>query len=318
MNIADLLLDILIMIISGLLITKSVRYFISSSTKLAHLMRISTYTISFFLISLGTTLPELVVSITSGIEKNTILAYGNAVGSNLALITLIISLPVVLGGRLSTKDVVKSKDIYWGAFFLLISLVMALDGIISRLDGIILLLCYVVYTHAVLRRGNVIEAFLEKFEHTNAWKQGVLFALSLIILLIASEGIVHSAISLSKILNLNLGYIGLTITAIGTSLPEISFAIGIVGTRKHQDEILGNVIGSVVSNSTLVLGTAAVIFPIKLGLSHLGFPTIIMLVCALMMFLAFSKSDENISKNEAYTLLAVYFLFLGLEYFLVR
>lgn len=309
-----LVLNIAIMIVSALVITKSIALFIESSSKLAHILNISEYTIAFLVVSVGTSLPELVVAITSGLEKDSILAYGNTVGSNFVLLTLIVGLPILLNHNMSTKELIDSKDIYYGAFFMVLALTMALDGTITRLDGGILLLGYVFYTRSVLRRGTKLSAFLEKFEHVNIWKQGVMFALSLFLLLTSSEGIVRSAVNISNQLGLSLGFIGLTITALGTSLPELAFAFGIVKQHGKENEIMADVIGSVVANSTLVLGAASIIYPIKLGASHLGLPTIIVLILTLILFMNFSRSEEEISRLEASILIAVYILFISVEY----
>lgn len=318
MSLHSLPANIVILMASALVVSQSVRLFIRSSTKLADYLNISEYTVSFLVISVATSLPELVVSITSGIEKNTVLSYGNAIGSNLALLTIIMALPVLIGHSLSTRDVIRSKDIYYGAFFLIIALAMALDGKLSRLDGLILIVGYLFYSRSVLKRETVVEALMDKLklERTNVWKESVLFALSLALLLLASEGIVRSAIELSQNLNISLGFIGLTITALGTSLPEIAFVVGIMNTQGNEDEIMGDVVGSVVANSTLVLGTAAAIYPINLGISHFGFSTILIIISTMLLFLAFSKSDERIDKKEALALLVIYVLFVGLEYYM--
>ncbi len=294
MNLQSLPINVAILLFSVIVISQSVKLFINSSTKLAHLLNVSEYTISFLVISLATSLPELVVAITSGIEKNTILSYGDALGSNLALMTLILAIPVLVGHSISTKDIIRSKDIYYSAFFLTLGLAMAIDGEITRIDGGVLLVGYIVYTRSVLRRGTVFEALVEKFklERTNVWREGVLFVLSLIILTAASEGVVRSAINISEGLNINLGFIGLTVIALGTSLPEIAFALGILNSHGNEEEIMGDVVGSVVANSTLVMGTAALIYPINLGEAHFGFPTILIILSTLLLFLAFSRSDE--------------------------
>ncbi len=311
-----MLMNIGILLISALVITRAITYFIDSSTKLAHLFNISEYTISFLIISLATSLPEFVVAITSGLEKNSILSYGDAIGSNLALLTLIVALPILFGHSLSTKKLIKSKDIYYSAFFLVLALAMAIDGTLTRIDGIVLIVGYLFYSRAVLKRGTAVQAILEKFDRTNAWKEGVIFASSLLLILLASEGIVRTAINISEYLDVSLGFVGLTMTALGTSLPEIAFVFGIIKSHGNRDEILGDVVGSVVANSTLVLGTAALIFPIHLGGSHFGFPTILILIFTLGLFLAFSKSNEEISRKEAFILLGVYILFIVVEYFM--
>ena len=297
MNLHSLPVNIVVLLISALIIAKAIKIFIDS---------------------LATSLPEFVVAITAGVEKNTILSYGDAIGSNLALLTLIIAIPVLAGHSLSTKSIIRSKDIYYTTFFLLLALAMALDGTLSRIDGLLLIVGYFYYTRSVLKRGTVLETFVDrlKLEKTNVWKEGVLFVFSLALLLLASEGIVRSAIDLSENLNVSLGFIGLTITALGTSLPEIAFVLGIINTDGNEEEITGDVIGSVVANSTLVLGTAAVIYPIELGRSHFGFSTILIVISTLLLFLAFSRSDEKIDKKEAVALLVVYVLFVGLEYYM--
>lgn len=317
MNVFSVLTSIFIMIFAGLVIVRSIKAFINSSTKLAHIFNISEYTISFLLISLATSLPELVVSITSGIEKNSVLSYGNAVGSNLALLTLVVAIPVLISAPISTREIIKSKDIYYSSFFLFLALAFALDGVITRIDGFILIVGYLIYIQGVIKKITVFERILEKFEHINAWKEIVIFSASLIFLLLASEGIVRSAINLSNQLEVNLGYLGLTLTALGTSLPEIAYVISLARTKVNTEEILGDIIGSIVANSSLILGVAAVIYPINLKGTHLGFPTILFIISTLFLFLAFSKSDEVINKKEAWVLLLVYFLFLTVEFLLV-
>jgi cation:H+ antiporter len=315
MEIQSLLINILILAVSAIVITKSIRLFISSSSKLAHMLKLSEYTISFLLISIATSLPELVVAITSGLEKNSILSYGDALGSNLALLTIILALPILFGKKLSTKDIIKTKDIYYSAFFLILALGMALDGVLTRLDGAFLLIGYLFYSRSVLKRASFFESIKDTLEHTNVWKQSVLFFTSLGLLLLASEAIVRTAINISSLMDISLGFVGLTMTAIGTSLPEIAFAFGILKTKGNEDEILGDIIGSVVANSTIVLGTAAMIYPINLASDpKLGFPTILVVFATLVLFLVFSKTDTILSKKEALVLLLIYFLFISVEY----
>ena len=313
MDISAFLLNIAILLISAVAITKSIKVFVDSSTKIAHYFKLSEYTISFLLISIATSLPELVVAVSSGLEQNSILSYGDALGSNLALLTLVTALPVIFGSRLSTDHIVKSKDIYYGAFFMVLALALAVDGTLTRLDGGVLLAMYFFYGRAVLKRGTILEVITDKLEHINIWKQGVLFTLSLLLVLAASQGIVQTALNMSELFNVSLGYIGLTITALGTSLPEITFVLKV---KDHQNngEILGDVIGSVVANSTLVLGTAAMIYPIELGGSRLGLPTMGVLIATLILFIMFARTKGALDRKEALALLAIYIGFLGMEY----
>jgi len=310
----SLLVNLGIIAISSIVLIKAVKLFIHSSSRIAHTFHISGYTISFLLVAIATSLPEAVVGITSALEQNPILSFGNALGSNIALLTIIVAIPGILNSGIHTHAIFKSKDIYYTALFSLFALALSLDGTLNWVDGTALLIGYVIYIVVVLRRSSPLETLVQTFEHTNVWKQFVFFVFSLGLLLLASEGIVRSAINLSVDLSLNLGFIGLTIAAIGTSLPEIAYAIGAVKDDK-ENEIMGDVIGSVVANSTLVLGITAIIHPIKMNGSLMGISSNIFMILALSLFLIFAKTREKIDRKEAVALVAFYLIFVVFEYF---
>ncbi len=307
------LLYVAIIFISAFVLIKAVTLFIGSSTKLAKHLGISEFTISFLLVAIATSLPETVVGITSAINDKTLLAYGDAVGANINLITLILAAPLLLGTTISTRFVINSKDVYYSILFAFLPIFLAIDGKISRVDGIILLGSYLVYTFTVIRRSRGLEKLLKTFDHTNLVKEGFLFLVSLVLLLGASEGIVKSALRISGSLGWEIGFVGLTLTAFGTSLPELAYAIGTI-KRDQQDEVLGNVIGSVVVNSTFVLGITSMIRPIILKGTDFGASTILFLIVALLLFLNFSKSKQRLDRKEGVILFVLYVTFIVLQY----
>lgn len=302
-------------VIASLVLIKSVELLVNSSWEMARRFRVSDYAISFFLVAIATSLPEIVVGITAAMSKNSILSFGNAIGSNVALVTLIIAIPVLINSGISTRILIHTKDAYVATIFSVLPLALIFDGNLSRFDGGILLALYGVYMFFVLRRGDRPEEEERSVETVNLWRNVSLFIFSLLLLFVASEAIVRGALSLSASLNLNLGFVGLTITAIGTSLPEIAFAIGVVRT-KHQFEVLGNAVGSVVANSTVVLGLTAIVEPIVLTNSGMGFSSLLFSVFAALLFLRFVRTKESISTGEALILLLVYALFVAAEYYL--
>lgn len=308
------ILSIALIIVAALVLIKAVDWFIESSSQLAQHFGISSYTVSFFLVAAATSLPETVVGITSALERNPLLGYGTVIGSNIALLTLIISVPVLLSVGISTRTILRSKDMYITVVFALLPIALILDADLNITDGFILLAAYIIYTISVIRESTGLEKLLEEFTHVNYWKQCTIFIVSLLLLLGASEIMVKSALRLSFELGLTVTFVGLTITAIGTSLPEIAFAIGAI-KGKHQQEILGNIIGSVVANSTLVLGLIAVIHPIVITpITPVKFIAIIFLVLSLILFVGFARSEEKISKFEALLLFLIYIVFLVMEY----
>lgn len=307
--------SVVLMLVASIALVTGVRLFTKSVTLLAHKLRISTYTISFFLVAVGTSLPEAVVSISSGIDKNPILSYGAAMGSNIALVTLVLAIPVLIGGAIATRSVLSSKDLYFTFGFALLPLFLSLDGTLGRIDGVLLLAAYILYARASLKRSAGIEKFFDAVEQVDTLKQILAFLTSLVILIISSQVIVHSAVSLSASLGLELAFIGLTITAVGTSLPEIAFSLSVL-KYGVKDEILGDIIGSVIANSTMVLGLAATIYPIDITQSKIGIPTLFFLVFSIMVFMRFARTREKIDKVEAFLLLMIYAGFVLTETFI--
>jgi cation:H+ antiporter len=311
----SLLLELALILGSSFVLVKSVKLFIRSTSNIAQYFGISDYTIGFLLVAIATSLPEMVVGITSAVQQKTILSFGDAMGSNIALITVVVAAPGLINSGISTRQVVRSKDIYYTALFSLLALALSFDGKVSRVDGMFLLLGYFIYSLLFLRRRTSFKKLITKLESINIWKEIVLFCISLVFLLLASEGIVGAALNISEVWGLQLSYIGMSITALGTSLPEIAFVIG--EAREHNDdEIMGDVVGSVVANSTLVLGTASIIYPVftngRLISVSLGFT----LALAISIFLLFSKSKERIDRGESAVLFLLYFLFIIGEYFI--
>lgn len=305
-------INILIILVSSVALVKSVSMFIEATSKLGHHFKISAYTISFLLVALGTSLPEAAVAVSSGLKGQSILAFGNSIGSNIALMTIIVAIPAIFTSGLVTREAIHSRDIYYTALFSALPLGLILDGTLNRADGIILLGSYLVYSIAVLRRAKGLESIIDTMEHTNIWVNLLEFTVSLGILIGSSQLLVNAAINLSVAAGIELGVVGLTLTAIGTSLPEIAFSIAAL--KNHKDEIVGDVIGSVVANSTLVLGLASALSPINLADFHSSTPTILVAVLVLLIFLRFVRTKEKIDTAEGLMLAAIYLLFVAGEF----
>ena len=308
----------LVLILAGsITLVFAVNLFIGSSSKIAKKFGVSGYTISFLLVSVATSLPEVVVAVTSALEKTPILSFGDAMGSNVTLVTLVLALPILLNTNkgISTRTILHSKDAYYAILFGILPVLLAVDGTISRIDGGILLTLYIIYMFVVWRRSRGVEKIIEKIEQVNVWKQAVIFVLSLLLLLGASETIVQTALYLSSSLGWGLAFIGVSLTAIGTSLPEIAFTIT-ASNGRFQQQILGDIVGSVVANSTAVLGTAAVIYPIEIGGDIGNTGLIIFFTIIMLIFIRFARTKEKVDKSEAIMLVLIYIFFLFSQYYL--
>ncbi len=310
-------LSILVILTASVALIKGVDLFVKSVSRLAVRFKISAYTVSFFLVAVATSIPETVVAIGSSLEGNSILSFGNAIGSNIALLTIIVAIPCLMTVGLPTRTILNSKDIYYTALSSLLPVILILDGTLGKNDGIVLLLSYAVYVVAVLRKATGLEQIKDGFENVKVLKEIGLFLVGLLILLGASELIVLGAENLSVAMGISLGFIGLTVTALGTSLPEISYSIS--ATRQGQKEtVLGDVVGSIVANSTLVLGITALIYPVSIEGSSIGVTTLFFLVLSLLVFLRFARTKEKLDTVEGISLMLLYLVFLVVSFMAVE
>jgi cation:H+ antiporter len=308
----DIALNLGLIIGCSFVLVKSVDLFISSSTKLAQNMKLSGYTISFLLIAIATSFPELTVAVTSASAGKPILSYGDALGSNIALLTLMTAIPGLMGNGMNTREIFKNKDVYFALLFALLVLALSFDRTLSRIDGIVLITGYVFYFIAFVKRSSSIEKLFNRFHDVNMRKQLLLFAISLIILVVAGRGIVVGATNLADLLNIKLVLIGLTLTALGTNMPEMAYIIK-QQSNNAEDEVLGDIVGSVVANTTVVLGVAATIHPIYLNGTLIGISSFAFLLLSLLLFFVFSKTKGRIDKWESVALLFTYVAFVLTE-----
>ena len=226
-------------------------------------------------------------------------------------LTVILAIPLLVGGSISTKEIIKNKDLIYTVFFGIFPLLLIYDGMLSRFDGILLLTAYLLYLTLVLRRNTVLDAIVNNLHNIKVYKEFAFFILSVCALLLSVELLVKLAENIGMLLNIPLIFIGITLTALGTSLPELVFGLKAIKMH-HKGEVLGNIVGSVVANSTLVLGVTALISPISKD-SNMGFTSTIFLFVTLLLFYIFSVTSKKLSRVEAAILICVYIIFLFLE-----
>jgi cation:H+ antiporter len=281
------------------------------------------FIVAFVLMAGATTMPELFVGIVSGFNGNPELSFGNIMGSNIINLTLAVGLGVLVAKGLKCDGAVLQRSSIYTIVIALLPLILMLDGSISRVDGIILLLGLAVYIQRLFYQK---ERFTKIFSNSlgREWdkfklflKDLGLFLGSLILLIASAQGIVWSAGGLAGQLGLPLTIIGALVVALGTNLPELTFGIRSI-TMGHKDMVLGNLLGAVVFNSTLVLGITVLISPLDVPDVSPYLIGIIFTVVALLFFAIFSRTGREINRKEAIALLLLYIGFVLTEIFFSR
>lgn len=302
---------VLLGLFSFLLVQASIRI-INSLTTLSRFLALREFSIAFILMALATSLPEIFVGITSALENTPVLSLGNVLGSNIANLTLVTGIVVLSCRRLFARSIIVRRDALYMAVYSSVPLLLLLDSNLSRIDGVILILFYFFYLGKLLQQRS---SFKERHNHIarkEASRSLIIFTIAVLVLLASAEGIVYSAEKIAVDLGIPVSLVGLFFVSLGTSLPEIVFELKAV-ENKHSGLVLGDLVGSVVTNSTLVLGITALIRPIHIQSLDIFLTPIIYLIVVLAAFEIFVRTDKKLVTWEGLFLIITYILFLLTE-----
>lgn len=302
--------------------------FVDGAVGVARFCGMSTLLIGMVIVGFGTSAPEMIVSAISAIEGSPALALGNAYGSNIANIALILGVTALITPILVQRSVLK-KDLPLLIGVTLLSIGLLLDGAVSRLDGVILLLVFFgVMGFSIYKEKKSCAAgqpsdetsFEEPSEGVTADKPAMslgksigLLVLGLSVLVASSRALVWGAVEIARGLGVSDLLIGLTIVAVGTSLPEL--ASSIAAARKGEDDIaVGNIIGSNLFNTLMVVGIAAVISPmdsIEQEILSRDMPLMAVLTLSLLVLGFRRKGDGRINRIAGVLLLLTYAAYIA-------
>lgn len=242
---------------------------VRGSTALALRFGVTPLVVGLTVVSFGTGSPELFVSIQAALKGESGLALGNVVGSNISNIALILGLSSLARPMKVRSELIKREVPVMIAITLLLCLLL-LDGMLSRLEGLLLVagsIGYTTYAYIAARRDRsavIAEQFEEALVESRraAWLDVLFVVIGFVLLLGGANVLLIGAMNIAEQFGVSQVVIGLTIVAIGTSLPELAASV-VASTRREPDVAFGNAIGSNILNILLILGVAAVIRPIE-------------------------------------------------------
>ena len=282
---------------------------IRGSSNLAIKIGITPLVVGLTVVAFGTSTPELVVSLKAALLGNSSISLGNVVGSNIANIALILGVAALIRPLdVHAKVIMREIPIMIGISILL--LLLLIDGELGFFDGLVFVIGLVVYlvVNVLIARKEKNPEIDSEFSEGLKSKLGVSVSIVLMIaglglLILGANLFVQSAVAIAKIFNVSDAIIGLTIVAIGTSLPELITSI-VAAYKKEADIAIGNVVGSNIFNILGILGITALIIPISsVGISYVDLG--VMLFTAIILF-PLSRTGFSISRFEGALLLAGY------------
>jgi len=313
---------ILLLIIFSFLLVRSADLVIVALRRIARWTKTGVFALSAIILAIGTSFPELFVGITSALEKEPNLSLGVILGSNIANISLVAGLTAFVVGKVYVHGDFLKRDVWIALVAGILPIILVLDRELSRIDGLILLAAYGAYASSFFRtrfleiakehkKESFFYRFLRRFNHLDSKKTkeyGRLFV-GIALLLFSADVIVKISIQLALIANIPLFVVGLILIAMGTSLPELAFSLRTL--EDHEPSMFfGNLLGSTIANSTLIIGTVSVIQPIKILAVNQYFIAVIAFIVIFLSFWYFIRSKHRLDRWEAGFLLFLYAVFL--------
>lgn len=306
----NFVLQIVFLVLGFFLLVKGADWFVDGASGLARKLGIPQLVIGLTIVAMGTSLPEAAVSISAALRGNAEITIGNIVGSNILNILIILGLTALI----ATLKVVDSTIRYEIPFMILVTFVLLwlgyTGGQVTRLEGIILwvlFLLYLRYLYMMAKKGKEEET--EAAQLSTAKIIGLILA-GVVMIVAGSNFAVEGASNIAKALGISQRFIGLTIVALGTSLPELVTSVS--AARKHNADIaIGNIVGSNIFNVLFIVGTTALITPVTFA-SGFVVDTLIAAAVGILLFVCVVRTKELRKKAGIVMLLAyvLYFLYL--------
>lgn len=255
----DILWNLLMLALGFVLLVKGADWFVDGAAGIANKFKIPQLIIGLTIVAMGTSAPEAAVSISAALKGSAEITIGNIVGSNILNILIILGLTAVITPVAVAKSTIR-VDIPFMLAISILLLVQGLDGSVTLLDGIVLLVVFAGYlTYLVINaRKNPEQLEEERIKNQSIWMCLLWTAIGLVAIILGSNFSVDAASNIARILGLSERFIGLTIVALGTSLPEL--VTSVMAARKGNADIaIGNIVGSNIFNILFVVGLSSVI-----------------------------------------------------------
>jgi len=303
--------SIVFLIIGLVLLVKGADYFVEGSSSIAKRFNIPSMVIGLTLVAFGTSSPELAVSVSGSLNQANGIVFGNVVGSNIVNVLFILGISAFI-----TPISIKSKTIFKEMPFAILTtialMLMVMDGlingdpisVISRSEGWILLLFFAIYPYSMVEISIMGKEDSEEEILVLPIPKSIIFTIGgLVAIVFGADLVVNGASEIAALFGLSETLIGLTIVAIGTSLPELITSV--VAAKKGENDIaVGNIVGSCIFNVLFVMGVSGVIYPVDIAIEY--YADLWILLAAMLVVVPMMYTSKRISRWEGVLMMLGY------------
>ncbi len=296
-------MDFLIFIVSMTALIYGADFIIEESERIALHYKISPFIIGATLVALGTSLPEMAVSMSASIKGSGDIAVANVIGSTIFNISLVLGTVFIISKKIKPERDLFAKDSAWALFPILVFILMGIDGKLNMIDGILFLILMGAYLLFLINSNQVEEIDQSLAKEKFRWiKSSILLIIGFILTVAGADFAIDSAGNIARAFGISEWIIGLFLVAFGTSLPELTISIK-AALNNNADLAIGNIIGSNVANFTMVLGVSSIVNTLNVHLVENFFDITAAFILSLM--LVFITANKLYNKSAGIVLLVV-------------
>ena len=298
--------NLLFLLVGFILLIKGADLFVEGSSSIAKKFKIPSMIIGLTIVAMGTSAPEASVSITSSLIGQNDMSVANVVGSNLFNILVVLGISSLFS-KLPVKESTIKDDVPFLIFISILTLIFGIDFNITRLEGVIFLGIFIWFILSLIKQVNRNKENEDTVNELPMSKTVFYIIVGLAGIVLGGDITVDSASAIATQFGLSENLIGLTIVAVGTSLPE--FVTSVIATRKGETEIaIGNVVGSNIFNIIFVLGVAAVLSPMTISVEA-GIDILFMIFITILLFINM-KQEKFILKKHGVFYILIYLTYM--------
>lgn len=303
----SMLINIVLLVMGLVVVLKGADWLTDGAVNIASRFGVSQMVIGLTIVAMGTSMPELCVSMVSALKGTPDLAVGNVVGSNTLNTLLIVGCSALVAPIMVKRSSVR-RDIPFAVLASLLMLIFCLDGGIDRLDAALLFILFAVFMFVTVKYGKNEGTETKTTEMAPLGKATLLLVVGLVCLILGSNLFVDNASFIASTLGVSDAVIGLTIVAGGTSLPEL--ATSMVSAKKGNSDIaIGNVIGSNVFNILMIIGVTGLVKPMHIkGITSLD---LIVMLASMLLLWFFCRTTYKVKRWEGAVLAISYIAYLA-------
>lgn len=306
---AFIIVNILLLLAGFIFLIKGSDIFVDGASSIASILKIPAIVVGLTIVAFGTSTPEAAVSITSSLTGNNAMAVSNIVGSNIFNILIVIGICALLGDLLMERSVLNKDLPFLIGITLLLEALIFIGENLTHLEGIVLLIILIVYlTHTVHVARQSAEANVVEKPKLTLQKSIIFIIIGLVGIVLGGDLVVDNASTIAMAFGMSETLVGLTIVAIGTSLPEL--VTSVTALKKGENQlVIGNVIGSNTFNILFILGASSAITNIPVDqsmLTDIGFMIAVTILCFI-----FGKTQEKYDKKEGIILVALFVIYMA-------